>query len=104
MVVFHPSWVYFLDRYGLDTVAVLEPLPGKEPTPRHLKEVIDAARARDVKLIITEPQLPPRPAEIVAEATGLAIVELDPLGGVEGRITYAEWLLGIAHTLREALE
>ena len=104
VVVFHPSRAYFLDRYGLDTVAVIEPFPGKEPTPRHLKDVIDAARARDAKLIITEPQLPPRPAEIVAEATGLAIVELDPLGGVEGRTTYAEWLLGIAHTLREALE
>lgn len=103
IVVFHPSWAYFLDRYGLDTVAVIEPFPGKEPTPRHLKEVIDAARAKDVKLIITEPQLPLRPAEIVAEATGLAIVELDPLGGAEGGRSYTEWLLGIAHTLREAL-
>ncbi len=104
IVVFHPSWAYFLDRYGLETAAILEPFPGKEPTPRYLKEVIDAARAKDVKVIITEPQLPPRPAEIVAEAAGLAIVELDPLGGAEGRTTYAEWLLGIAHTLREALQ
>ncbi len=104
IVVFHPSWAYFLDRYGLETAAILEPFPGKEPTPRYLKEVIDAARAKDVKVIITEPQLPPRPAEIVAEAAGLSIVELDPLGGAEGRMTYAEWLLGIAHTLREALQ
>ncbi len=104
IVVFHPSWAYFLERYGIDTAAVLQPFPGKEPTPRYLKEVIDAALAEDAKIIITEPQLPPRPAEIVAEAAGLAIVELDPLGGSEGRTTYAEWLLGIAEKLREALE
>ena len=104
IVVFHPSWSYFLERYGIETVAVLEPFPGKEPTPRHLKEVIDTAREKDAKIIITEPQLPPRPAELVAEAAGLAIVELDPLGGAEDRTTYAEWLLGIAQKLREALE
>ena len=69
-----------------------------------MKQVIDSARAKDVKIIITEPQLPPRPAEIVAEAAGLAIVELNPLGGPDGGTTYAEWLLGIALKLREALE
>jgi len=104
VVVFHPSWAYFLERYGIDAVAVIEPFPGKEPTPKYLKHVIDVARAKEVKLIITEPQSPPRPAEVVAEAAGLTIVELDPLGGTEGRTTYAEWLLDITYTLREALE
>lgn len=104
VIVHHPSWRYFLDRYGLETVAVLEPSPGKEPTPRYLKEVIDTARAQDVKLIISEPQLPSRPAEVVAEAAGLKIVELDPIGGAGGRTTYAEWLLENARKLREALE
>ena len=104
IVVFHPSWAYFLDRYGIETVSVLEPFPGMEPTPRYLKDVIDTARMKGAKVVITEPQLPARPAELVAEAAGLAIVELDPLGGPVGGATYAEWLLGIAHTLREALE
>jgi len=104
VIVHHPSWRYFLDRYGIETAAILEPSPGKEPTPRYLKKVIDTARAKDVKLIISEPQLPSRPAEVVAEAAGLRIVELDPIGGAEGRTRYADWLLANARKLRGALE
>lgn len=103
VIVFHPSWAYFLDRYGIETAAEIEPSPGKEPTARHLKAVIDAAQAHAASVILTEPQLPRRPAEVIAEATGLALLELDPLGGADGPATYAEWLRNSAHRLLEAL-
>ncbi len=104
VIVHHPSWRYFLDRYGIETAAILEPSPGKEPTPRYLKEVIDTARAKGVQLIISEPQLSSRPAEVVAEAAGLKIVELDPIGGAAGRKTYGDWLLENARKLRGAVQ
>lgn len=103
VVVFHPSWTYFLDRYGIEIAAEIESSPGKEPTARHLKAVIDAAQAHAASVILTEPQLPARPAEVIAEAAGLALLELDPLGGAEGPATYAEWLRDSAHRLLEAL-
>lgn len=104
VVVFHPSWSYFLERYGIETAAEIESSPGKEATARHLKTVIDAAEAHAASAILTEPQLPSRPAEAIAEATGLALLELDPLGGAEGPRTYAEWLRDSAHRLLGALQ
>jgi ABC-type Zn uptake system ZnuABC Zn-binding protein ZnuA len=33
VVLLHPSFRYFLRRYGLDLAGVIEPSPGREPTP-----------------------------------------------------------------------
>lgn len=103
LIAFHPSWSYFLNRYGIETAAVIEPFPGKEPTPKDIKKIIEVAARLNAKAIFTEPQLPRRPAEVIAEATGLSLYEIDPIGGVEGRMTYRELLLHNAQTISEAL-
>ena len=104
VIIIHPSVESFLTRYGIHIAAVIQPAPGKEPTPKDLKAVIDAGRARNAKAIFTEPQLPRRPAEVVAEAAGIPVFELDPLGGVEGRVTYRELMLYNARIVRAALQ
>ena len=40
----HLAWNQFAARYGLVPVGAVEPVPGREPSPRSLKELIDAAR------------------------------------------------------------
>ncbi|AEB11540.1 metal ABC transporter substrate-binding protein [Marinithermus hydrothermalis] len=104
VLLFHESLGYFLDRYGLRVAAVLEPFPGKEPTPRYLKEILKTVREAGVRAVFTEPQLPKRPAEVIAEAAGIRLHVLDPLGGTEGRATYPELMRYNARALLEALE
>jgi len=103
VVTFHGSFGYFADRYRLRVVAVVEPLPGREPTPRYVEEVVRALGAAESAALFYEPQLDPRPARIVAREAGRTIHELDPLGGTEGRDSYEALLLHDVAVLDEAL-
>lgn len=76
-LVFHPSYGYFADEYGLNQVAV--EADGKEPTARQLAEVIARAKAGNARVVFVQPQFARKSAERVAEAIGGVLVELDPL-------------------------
>lgn len=104
VVMFHSGWNYFLERYGLEVVALIEPSPGKEATAKHITHIVDVIRSMGVKAVFTEPQLARRPVEVVAEAGGVPVFEVDPLGGVPGRMTYEELLQSNAAVLVEALQ
>jgi len=103
VLLFHPSFQYLLARYGLVMAGSIEPSPGKEPTPKYIEEVVRTVQRLGVRSVFTEPQLPPRPAEVVAEAAHVAVHVLDPNGGVAGRETYADLIRYNARVLREAL-
>jgi zinc transport system substrate-binding protein len=81
-VSFHPSWTYFARRYGLDQVAVIEELPGKEPTADEIAVLVDSIIEQGVRAIFAEPQLNPQAAEVIAEEAGgqVEVKILDPLG------------------------
>lgn len=104
VVLFHPSMRYLLSRYGLVLVGEIEDAPGKEPTPRQLKALVDTIRRTGTRAVFTEPQLPSRPAEVLAEAAGVKLAILDPNGGVPGRERYADLIRFNARALREALQ
>jgi zinc transport system substrate-binding protein len=99
----HAAWAYFADRYGLRAVGSIEPVPGREPSPRALVSLIHAAREERLATLFTEPQFPDSSARIVAREAGVAVRELDPIGGVEGRRTYEELLRFDARAFREGL-
>ncbi len=80
-IAFHPAWVYFAKRYGLEQAAVVEETPGHEPSVHELTHVIETARRVGARAIFAEPQLPPAEAETIAEESGAQVVFLDPLGG-----------------------
>ncbi|SHO48575.1 metal ABC transporter solute-binding protein, Zn/Mn family [Desulfopila aestuarii] len=75
--VFHPSFGYFGNAYGL----VQEPveLEGKSPGPRQLSALIAKAKAQQVKVIFVQPQFDPKAAQAVAAAIGGSVVPLDSL-------------------------
>jgi len=77
LFVFHPSFGYFSDHYGLTQVAI--EIEGKEPTPRQLASTIERARAEGVKTIFAEPEFDVKLAETVARAIGARVILLDPL-------------------------
>jgi ABC-type Zn uptake system ZnuABC Zn-binding protein ZnuA len=64
---------------------------------------LEAIRAAGVRVIFTETQLQRRPAEVVAAEAGVALAELDPLGGFPGRDTYQDLLRFDAAVLADAL-
>jgi len=100
----HPFFQYYLKRFGFDLIGTIETIPGSEPTPRELKQIIDLAKQQQLKLILTQPQISDRPAQLIAEATGAKIVQLDPIGGVPGRETYDELLLYNTTMLLESMQ
>ncbi len=103
VIISHPFFQYFFKRYGINLIGVVEAIPGKEPTPKQIKGYIEQVRQKHVKAIFDHIQLPDRAAKLVAEASGLKICHLDPLGGVAGRQSYDELLLYNAKLILEAL-
>lgn len=77
MYVFHPSFGYFADAYGLIQVPI--EIEGKEPGARQLAKLIDKAKKDRVKVMFVQPQFSARSAEAVAKAIGGVVVPIDPL-------------------------
>jgi len=94
--VFHPSFGYFFDSFGIVQEAV--EVGGKEPTQKALAELIDRARAERASVIFVQKQFSTTAARTVAQAIGGSVVEIDPLA--------PEWLKNIktmGFALRRAL-
>jgi zinc transport system substrate-binding protein len=91
-IAFHPSWVYFAQRYGLVEAAVIERTPGREPSPAELAEIIETARRLGARAIFAEPQFSSKAAETIAAESGAQVLFLNPLGGAEGPTSYLEMM------------
>ncbi len=104
IVTAHNAWIYFAARYGLKVAGSIEPVPGREPTPREIRALILAARREHLRTLFTEPQFPPDAARVVAHEAGLDVETVDPIGGVPGRVGYEELLRYDARTFRQGLE
>lgn len=102
-VPFHDAWVYFAQRYDLNTVVTLEPFPGREPSPRYVAEAVRDVIASGAKVIFAERQLGSRSAEVVAQSAGVEVAILDPLGGAPGPTSYEALLLENAAIIVAAL-
>ena len=75
--VFHPTFGYFGDAYGLKQVAVEE--GGKEPGGRQLASMIEQARKAGARAIFGQPQFSSSAARTVAAEIGAEVVTIDPL-------------------------
>ncbi|RUM68368.1 MAG: cation ABC transporter substrate-binding protein [Sulfurospirillum sp.] len=76
-IVFHPSFGYFADEFGLRQVAIEK--EGKEPTLKYIQRVIDFARKHHIHTIFTEPQFSQKSARYIAKHIGGNVVSIDPL-------------------------
>lgn len=80
-VTFHHGFGYFAERYKLDILAVVEPVPGSPPTSEHRSKVLEILKHEKVPALFREPQLDSRPAEVLAEEAKMPLGVLDPIGG-----------------------
>lgn len=104
VVLSHPFFCYFLTRYGFTVADYIEPLPGKEPTPKALLALRQKIQKQKIRAIFTAPQDSQRPSQIVAESAGIQVFILDPIGGVAGKMSYSEILTSCARVLVQALQ
>jgi zinc transport system substrate-binding protein len=95
-IVFHPSWGYFADAYGLVQLPI--ELGGREPGPRSLAELVSRGRAAGARAVFVQPQFSKRSATAVAQALGVELIEADPLAP-----DYIANLRGIAASMAAAL-
>ena len=90
IVVFHDAWGYFADHFGLTIAASFEPFPGKTPSPSYLAELQEEVKNLEIKTMFVEPQFSAAAVETLASDLNVIVDVLDPLGGVEGRLSYVE--------------
>lgn len=76
-MIYHPALSYFARDYGLNQISIEE--GGKEPSPSHMKELIDLCKAEDVRVIFVQPEFDKRNAETIAQQTGTKVVPINPL-------------------------
>jgi len=88
--LFHPSFQYLFKRYQLRLAGLIEPFPGREPSPKFLRDLTDRIKSTGATAVFSEVELPARPAEVLAEAAGVRLFQLDPLGGTPSLYSYFE--------------
>jgi zinc transport system substrate-binding protein len=88
VLLFHPSFLYFLKRYELNYAGAVEPAPGKQPTLQDIAALKRTIHNLGLKAVYAEPQLPERSLNILVHGTRIKILKIDPLGGVPGRKNY----------------
>lgn len=79
-VATHNAWSYLCRRYGLRQAEVVQRVATREPGPRRLVEIIEAAAQSGCKAVFTEVQGSEASARTVALEQKLAVVMLDPQG------------------------
>ncbi|OGK10570.1 MAG: hypothetical protein A2W80_18855 [Candidatus Riflebacteria bacterium GWC2_50_8] len=77
MLVFHPAFGYFADRYGLKQRAV--EIEGKEPGPRQLADLIRYCRSQNIHVVFVQKQFPVAAAQAIARAISGTVIQIDPL-------------------------
>jgi zinc transport system substrate-binding protein len=75
--VYHPSFGYFLDEFGISQQAV--ETGGKTPGPRQLSRLIALAKEEQPAAIFVQAQFPVNAAQTIADAVGAVIISIDPL-------------------------
>ena len=76
MIVYHDSWIYFAERFGIRIAGFIEPKPGIPPTPSHNAELIRLISGSDIELILMENYYSDSSPNQIAEATGIKVVKV----------------------------
>jgi zinc/manganese transport system substrate-binding protein len=88
VVVYHKSWVYFLDWAGFVRAGALEPKPGIPPKPSHVAQLIKKVKNQRVKYVIQESFYPTNLSKVFASKSGAKLKVLPTMVGARGTSTY----------------
>jgi ABC-type Zn uptake system ZnuABC Zn-binding protein ZnuA len=91
VIAFHESLRYFGKSFDLDIADSIERAPGQEPTPGHLKELVEKCKKEKVHIIAVEPQYPKGTSaevlqkELKKNNVEADLVAVDPLETADSR-------------------
>ncbi|UCG51727.1 MAG: zinc ABC transporter substrate-binding protein [Candidatus Latescibacterota bacterium] len=100
IVTYHKNWVYFVRLFGLEEAGTIEPKPGIPPSPKHVTNLVEQMRARQIKILLAANYFDEQKIRTVAGRVGAEPV-IVPLyvGGVPGVTDYFQlvefWLDGM---------
>lgn len=77
MYVYHPSYGYFAERFGLKQEALEQ--AGKSPSLSHVQGLVKQLKEENAKALFVQPQFSSQEADAIAREAGVELVELDPL-------------------------
>ncbi|RKD91929.1 metal ABC transporter solute-binding protein, Zn/Mn family [Mangrovibacterium diazotrophicum] len=96
-LIFHPALTYLARQYGLEQVAM--EVDGKEPSPKHLKELAEMAKNENIKAIFVQKEFNMDNARQMAKEIGGEVIQVDPLSE-----NWADELRTIAKKIAQAEE
>jgi len=79
VVTYHQNWAYFTRLFGLDVVDDVEPKPGIPPSAKHVHELIEEMKTKNVQVVMAPSYYPQDQAKAIAQRTGAGAV-IVPLG------------------------
>ncbi len=93
IVSYHPTMIYFAERFGMVPFGTIEPRAGIDPSPSSVAELEDRMRRNRVDIVVRERHYPAGLAETVARETGAKLVELPAMvGGVPEAKDYISFI------------
>lgn len=73
-MVFHPEWGYFAKDYHLKMIPI--EVEGNEPSAAELAEIIQQAKANNIKVIFTQPEFSPKIAQAIAQQINAKVITI----------------------------
>ena len=107
IVSYHKNWVYFLTLFEIEEAGTVEPKPGIPPSPKHVAELINTMRERDIRIILAANYFDEHKVRTIAESVG-AVPVIVPLyvGGAPGAGDYFQlvdfWIDSLLNAAKEA--
>ena len=100
VVQYHELYNYLLKRYGIKSLATLEPLPGISPSSRHTIEVINIIKHNKVRKILQDPYHEKKTSRFIAGKTKTKVVVIpQDTGAVSGTNSLKSFYLTISSRL-----
>ncbi|HCM59024.1 MAG TPA: zinc ABC transporter substrate-binding protein [Bacteroidales bacterium] len=77
VMIFHPALAYMGRDYGFEQVSFED--EGKSPSPARMKELIDLAREKEIKIIFIQAEYDVRNAQSLSIETGAELIVINPM-------------------------
>jgi zinc transport system substrate-binding protein len=76
-MVFHPSWGYFANEFGLKQIPI--EIEGKKPKPQELLSILKEAKRANIKAIFTQPEFSDATARVISSELNIDVIKVSPL-------------------------
>lgn len=76
-IIYHPALTYFAEAYNLHQISI--ETEGKNPSAFHIKQIIDTAKSRNIKIVFIQKQFNQEKAKTIAHEIGGSVIPIDPL-------------------------